>query len=114
MAATQQRNAIPNTRNACRRTTTLEVFLAYNLRKPGEPKRNPWPQGVGMSSDIIRLRVLLSFLLVASGAWAQKTTGDLKGTVFDPGNAVVPKAVVTAKDTATGLSFETVSGGDGA
>jgi hypothetical protein len=47
-------------------------------------------------------------------AYAQKTTGEIRGTVMDPGNAVVPRASVTAKDTSTGLSFSTISGGDGA
>jgi len=51
---------------------------------------------------------------MASAAWAQKTTGEIKGTVQDPGNAFVPRASITAKDTATGLTFNTVSGGDGA
>ena len=67
-----------------------------------------------MSTGSVKLRTLLAFLLMASTALAQKTTGEIKGTVMDPGNAVVPKVSVTAKDTATGLSFETVSGGDGA
>jgi hypothetical protein len=51
--------------------------------------------------------------LVAS-AWAQRTTGEIKGIVEDPGNAMVPKASVVAKDTATGLVFSTISAGDGA
>lgn len=62
----------------------------------------------------IGLRVLLSFLLAACAAQAQKSTGEIKGTVMDPGNAVVPKAAVSAKDTATGHTFETLSGADGA
>jgi hypothetical protein len=57
----------------------------------------------------------LAVLLFVTGraAWTQKTTGEIKGTVQDPGNAFVPKAAITAKDTATGLAFHTVTGGDG-
>jgi hypothetical protein len=61
-----------------------------------------------------KLRVFFLCLLPICAAYAQKTTGEIKGTVMDPGNAVVPRATVTAKDTSTGLSFDTVSGGDGA
>ncbi|HKE29312.1 MAG TPA: carboxypeptidase-like regulatory domain-containing protein [Bryobacteraceae bacterium] len=67
-----------------------------------------------MSRYSIKRATLLSFVLAASAGWAQKTTGEIKGTVLDPGNAVVPKASVAAKDTATGHLFETLSGGDGA
>ncbi len=67
-----------------------------------------------MPSASIKIRGLLSFLLVASAAFAQKTTGEIKGTILDAGNAAVPKASVAAKDAATGLSFNTVSAADGA
>jgi hypothetical protein len=67
-----------------------------------------------MSQNLIKLRAFLLLVLIASAALAQKTTGDIKGTVLDPGDAAVPKATVTAKDMATGNSFETLSGADGA
>ena len=62
-------------------------------------------------------RVVTAFILcglAAVAALAQKTTGEIKGIVQDPGNALVPKAAITAKDTSTGLSFSTVTGSDGA
>lgn len=63
---------------------------------------------------IPNLRAFFLVVLLAGYTFAQKPTGEIKGTVQDPGNAFVPKATVTAKDTATGLTFDTVSGGDGA
>src|SRR5580698_3237089 len=37
-------------------------------------------------------------------AFAQSTSGELTGTVFDPANAVVPNALVTATNESTGIS----------
>ncbi|SPF33540.1 conserved exported hypothetical protein [Candidatus Sulfopaludibacter sp. SbA4] len=67
-----------------------------------------------MLSASARLRAFFLGVLLIGAASAQKSTGEIKGTVMDPGNAFVPKAAVSAKDTSTGLSFNTVSGGDGA
>ena len=75
---------------------------------------NHWRMGVAMLRNSNKLRALLSFVLMVSAAWAQQSTGEITGTVMDPANAVVPRAVVTAKDTATGHSFETISREDGA
>lgn len=58
-------------------------------------------------------RAVLFALLIAAAAWGQKTTGEIRGTVQDPANAVVPKASVSAKDTSTGLAHNTVSLADG-
>ncbi|MBZ5499218.1 MAG: carboxypeptidase-like regulatory domain-containing protein [Acidobacteriia bacterium] len=66
-----------------------------------------------MKRILVRLLILLLLLLFAGAAFAQKSTGEIKGTVFDPSNAVVPKATVTAKDLATGLTYTTTSGSDG-
>src|SRR3954447_1893882 len=59
-------------------------------------------------------RLLLLSALLLSSAWAQKSTGEIKGTVFDPSNNIVPQAALTARDTATGLTFSAKSGNDGA
>jgi hypothetical protein len=59
-------------------------------------------------------RFISLVLFLAGGAWAQKATGELRGTIQDPSKATVPKAAVTVKDTSTGLTFSTVSGSDGA
>jgi hypothetical protein len=37
-------------------------------------------------------------------AFAQSTSGELTGTVFDPANAVVPNASVTATNESTGIA----------
>jgi Carboxypeptidase regulatory-like domain len=67
-----------------------------------------------MSNASTKLRAgVLCLALICAGK-AQKSTGEIKGTVSDPGNAVVPRAAITAKDISTGLSFSTASGGDGA
>ena len=50
------------------------------------------------------VRAVLFVLLIAAAAWGQKTTGEIRGTVEDPANAVVPKASVSAKDTSTGIA----------
>ena len=57
---------------------------------------------------------LLPLFLLAAYAFAQKSTGEIRGTVQDPGNAVVPRADVTAKDSSTGLAFASVTGAEGA
>jgi Carboxypeptidase regulatory-like domain len=67
-----------------------------------------------MLSASAPVRILCLAALLVCAASGQKTTGEIKGAVTDPGNAVVPKASVTARDASTGLSFSTVSGGDGA
>ena len=54
------------------------------------------------------------WLAFSAVAWSQKSTGEIKGTVFDPSNHAVPGVSLTARDAATGLSFSTVSGADGA
>ena len=60
---------------------------------------------VSMHGVIIKTQALLLFLLFAGAAFGQKSTGEIKGTVLDPSGAVVQKAAVTAKDTATGLTY---------
>jgi hypothetical protein len=67
-----------------------------------------------MKSLLIKIQtLLLLFLLFAGTAFAQRSTGQIKGTVFDPSNAIVPMATITAKDLATGLAFTATSGTDG-
>ena len=46
-------------------------------------------------------------------AFAQNSTGEIHGTVFDPSQTAVPKAQISATDTATGITKTTVSGADG-
>jgi hypothetical protein len=45
--------------------------------------------------------------------FAQKSTGEIKGTVLDPGNAAVPKASISARDLATGIAHAVTSASDG-
>ena len=66
-----------------------------------------------MHGVLIRIQALLLCLLFAGAAFGQKSTGEIKGTVLDPSGAVVQKAAVTAKDTATGLTYSATSGADG-
>src|SRR5262245_42120499 len=53
------------------------------------------------------------WLLLAIGAVAQQGTGELRGRVADTQNAVLPGVTVVAKNEATGMFREIVSGGDG-
>jgi hypothetical protein len=66
-----------------------------------------------MKSILVTLQTLLLLLVCAGVVCAQKSTGEIKGTVFDPSGAVVPKAGVTAKDLATGLTYAAIAGADG-
>ncbi len=63
------------------------------------------------SSKVVVLLCLISFCTAL--VWAQNATGSLNGIVTDPSNAVVPNAVVTATNKATGASrtFTTVTQG---
>ena len=54
-----------------------------------------------------------SLLLVCPWGYAQDPTGVLEGQVFDPANAVVIHAVVTAQNAQTGFSATQQSGKDG-
>jgi hypothetical protein len=58
-------------------------------------------------------RIILVVLSLSTAAVAQKATGEIHGTVFDPTQTVIPKAQVAATDTATGITKTTVSGADG-
>src|SRR5690348_17016990 len=55
--------------------------------------------------------IIASFFLVATQAfvWAQGPVGTLNGTVSDPAGAVVPGAVVSAANNATGVETKTTS-----
>ena len=67
----------------------------------------------------MRRRVLILFVAVftiaaVSSLQAQtSTTGELGGTVTDPSNAVVPNALVTLKNLATGAITNTRTNGAG-
>jgi hypothetical protein len=52
---------------------------------------------------------LLCLLFSASSIWGQVATGSLGGTIIDANRAVVPGAIVTAKNEATGVEFKTQS-----
>src|SRR5262245_41545214 len=70
--------------------------------------------------------IMLSFHAVKSGAvmlsigmaalcclsliaWAQSTTGGLRGVVTDSGNAALPGAIVLARNAATGIEIKTTT-----
>ena len=62
------------------------------------------------------LAALAVLFLLASGqqnAMAQTETGEVAGTVYDPSNAVVPKAKVTVRNVATGAERNTVTNDNG-
>jgi hypothetical protein len=61
----------------------------------------------------LALLLILTILSVpATLAQAQATTADLSGTIVDPNGAVIPGAVVTARNIATGIT-RSVSSDDG-
>jgi hypothetical protein len=57
--------------------------------------------------------VLSGLLMCAASAFAQQGTTEVKGKVVDSQSAAVPGATVVAKNQATGMFRETVSGTDG-
>ena len=57
---------------------------------------------------------LLAFLLFASAAPAQESTGSINGTARDAATAVVPNAAVTATALATGQTYKTTTNQNGA
>jgi hypothetical protein len=60
-----------------------------------------------------RVLSFVALLVVASFCAAQVQRGSISGTVFDPQGAVVPLAVVTATDEATGTIFTAKSASEG-
>jgi len=63
-----------------------------------------------------RLLILAGFLVVCLGAPCRvkaQAIGEILGTVRDPSGAVLPRAKITAVETATGLTRSTVSGSEG-
>jgi hypothetical protein len=59
------------------------------------------------------LRLSILFLAAGLAVFGQRPTGEIRGTVFDPTEAGVPKATLSAKDLATGLNYNTTSAADG-
>jgi hypothetical protein len=59
-----------------------------------------------------RFSVPLSLVLSAFAAYSQSTTS-LRGTVSDPSAAVIPQAMVTLQDPATGFKRQILTGADG-
>src|SRR6266487_1951325 len=58
----------------------------------------------GRSSVVLALLVTATALLFSASAFAQRTTGTLRGQVLDPAGAVVPNAEVTVTNQDTGVS----------
>ncbi|MGA8528222.1 MAG: carboxypeptidase regulatory-like domain-containing protein, partial [Acidobacteriaceae bacterium] len=59
------------------------------------------------------LVALLAVLFIPLVASAQTATSTIFGTVTDPTGAVIPKAQITARNTATGVAYPTTSNGEG-
>src|SRR5215475_4506480 len=57
--------------------------------------------------------VLAFFLLASSPLLAQQGTGELRGRVIDAQSGVLPGVTVVARNEATGIFREIVSGADG-
>ena len=59
------------------------------------------------------LWISLSLLLMCSLAFAQRDLGTITGTVVDAQGAAVPNAKITITNTATGVTYDTVTTGTG-
>ena len=53
--------------------------------------------------------LLFAILLMVSRAAMAATTGSISGTVMDPSGAVIPGAMVSATNAATGMAYKTSS-----
>src|ERR1700754_4714237 len=60
-----------------------------------------------------RLLVLIALLTACITSFAQVTSGDLTGTIYDPTGAAVPGAAVTVRNDATGVEINVKSGSAG-
>jgi len=61
----------------------------------------------------IRVILIAAFLVASSTAFAQQGTGELRGRVVDAQSAVLPGVTVVARNEASGIFREVVSGPDG-
>ena len=59
------------------------------------------------------LVVLISVLLIAGQLFAQSYRGSIRGRVVDPSGGVIAGAKITAKNVATGLTRDSLTGPDG-
>ena len=74
-----------------------------------------WRLSLSNSRAKLGLLIALTLLLLLPGSvLAQSYRGSIRGHVVDPSGRVMAGAKVTAKNGATGLTRETVTGGDGA
>ena len=59
------------------------------------------------------LLIFLALFAMSSLALAQRDLGTITGTITDASGAAVPNAKITITETATGVSYETVSNATG-
>ena len=74
-------------------------------------------QRLSLSDSRAKLGLLIALtllLLLPGSVLAQSYRGSIRGHVVDPSGRVLAGAKVTAKNSATGFTRETVTGGDGA
>ena len=62
---------------------------------------------------VLMLALGITLTLIASAAYAQVTTGNVRGIVTDPNGAVVPNAKVTITQKSTNVSTTTQTTGSG-
>ncbi len=67
----------------------------------------------GLFGKSLFLAVCLFLGAVSAFAQAQAAASDLSGTVVDPNGAVIPGAIVTARNIGTGISRTAIAGDDG-
>src|SRR6476661_4446809 len=64
-----------------------------------------------MGSKLLKFIAVLavSVILLVPSSFAQKTTGDISGTVTDQSGAAIPGSALTLTDPATGVARKTTS-----
>src|SRR5688572_25599202 len=68
--------------------------------------------GANMRARLVSM-TLAAFLAVASMAWAQQGTSEMRGRVADAQGAALPGVTVVLTNQANGTTRETISGNDG-
>lgn len=74
--------------------------------------KTTWGMNIGHFGACVG-RGIAAFLLLAGIALGQANQGSIAGNVQDPAGALVPNAKITAKETSTGTTYETISSSAG-
>src|ERR1039458_3218790 len=100
-----------------RSTIEKRALKGYNFANPGSQegmsgasRRVIWKTGGFVMTCKRMAQLLCAVALLCGCIFSQTTTGILRGTVTDPGDAALPGAQIELKNNATGAVVSTVTG----